>query len=172
MNRSNKFIILLIINLTLSLLGMMCTSAQAGPCLATDLIITADCNASGITFNNSLVVNQNVTLTGSNPSLKIRNNFDNKGLITNTNAAAVNIDSVTIANFNNSGTLRGIGNYGLSINNKSTVTTLINTGLFMVLALIMTGPLTKLFALWLSLGELLLQLLLPMQIALITLLAK
>ena len=51
---------------------MMCTSAQAGPCLSTDLIISADCDASGITFNNSLVVNQGVTLTGSNNALKLK----------------------------------------------------------------------------------------------------
>jgi hypothetical protein len=107
MNRSNKFIILLIINLTLSLLGMMCTSAQAGPCLSTDLIISADCDASGITFNNSLVVNQGVTLTGSNNALKVKNNFSNQGIIINSNTLAINADTATITNFNNSGTITG-----------------------------------------------------------------
>jgi len=128
MNRSNKFIILLIINLTLSLLGMMCTSAQAGPCLSTDLIISADCDASGITFNNSLVVNQGVTLTGSNNALKVKNNFSNQGIIINSNTLAINADTATITNFNNSGTITG-STYGVSNTNTTNITNFTNTGL-------------------------------------------
>ena len=135
MNRSNKFIILLIINLTLSLLGMMCNSAQAAPCSATTSPYALDCDFSGITFTGgALVVNSGVNLTGSNNPLTIKSNFDNQGIIirsdqnpnSTTASPSISINAATINTFNNSKTITG--NEAIWNNNLSTINVLTNTG--------------------------------------------
>jgi hypothetical protein len=101
------------------------------------LIVTSPCDFTVIPANNfftfsgagTQVINSGIKLTGTSTSLKITNNFDNQGQITNTNGPAIIVDSVTISSLKNSGTLTGTGNYGISINNHSTITNLTNTGI-------------------------------------------
>ena len=137
MNRSNKFIILLIINLTLSLLGMMCTSAQAAACSATTSPYLLDCDPSNVTFTGSLVVNQGVKLTGAGALNVQSGNFTNNGFILSTNTVAFSVNNgtgtgvaipsgQTINNFVNTGTITGV--IGVWNNLQGKITTLTNTG--------------------------------------------
>ena len=130
MNRSNKFIILLIINFTLSLLGMMCTSAQAAPCSTTTSPYALDCDMSGITWSSgSLVVNTGVTLSGTT-QLTLSNTgstFENNGTIRNTSLGnGVQINQ-NFSQFTNNGTITSASTGGGIVATRN-ITTLINNG--------------------------------------------
>ena len=131
MNRSNKFIILLIINLTLSLLGMMCTGAQAAPCSTSVSPYTLSCDHTGLSWAaGSLVINSGVTLTGTT-QLTLNNvgsTFENNGSITNTNIGnGVQIGS-NFGQFINNGTITTAGSSGAGVVSSLLTTTLINNG--------------------------------------------
>jgi hypothetical protein len=131
MNRSNKFIILLIINLTLSLLGMMCTGAQAAPCSTSVSPYTLSCDHTGLSWAaGSLVINSGVTLTGTT-QLTLNNvgsTFESNGSITNTNIGnGVQIGS-NFGQFINNGTITTAGSSGAGVVSSLLTTTLINNG--------------------------------------------
>jgi hypothetical protein len=130
MNRSNKFIILLIINLTFSLLGMMCTSAQAAACSTTTQPYALDCDMTNITWpSGSLVVNAGVTLSGTT-QLTLDNTgstFENNGTIRNTSIGNGIQIRQNFSQFTNNGSITSASNGGAVVVG-STVTTLINNG--------------------------------------------
>ena len=131
MNRSNKFIILLIINLTLSLLGMMCTGAQAAPCSTSVSPYTLSCDHTGLSWAaGSLVINSGVTLTGTTPLTlnNVGSTFESNGSITNTNIGnGVQIGS-NFGQFINNGTITTAGSSGAGVVSSLLTTTLINNG--------------------------------------------
>ncbi len=134
MNRSNKFIILLIINLTLSLLGMMCSRAQAAPCSTADSpFILSSCDHSGLSWSaGSLVINSGVTLTGTTQLtlVTLGSTFENNGSITNTNIGNGIQISQNFNQFTNNvtGTITSASTGGGIVVTSSTTSTLINNG--------------------------------------------
>ena len=92
MNRSNKFIILLIINLTLSLLGMICTRAHALSC---SLSITVNCELTDST------VSSGITLRATGSSYIIRNDFTNQGIFIRSDSSGNSTPISIISSRNN-----------------------------------------------------------------------
>jgi hypothetical protein len=103
MNRSNKFIILLIISLTLSLLGMMCTGAQALSC---SLSITVNCELTDAALGSG------ITLRATGSSYIIRNDFTNQGIFIRSDQAP-NSTPLSILSTTNGTSIINNGTYDL-----------------------------------------------------------